>query len=59
VDDRNIAGNGVWVYEETNGIWVAGDPEHSLQRGGASPYLPDGAETCVDDPLVLPDQLYV
>ena len=58
VDDRGIF-NGVWVYEETNGIWVDDDPFHSLQRGGASPYVPDDADPCIDDPLVIPDTLYV
>jgi hypothetical protein len=43
VDDRNaVTGNGLWLYEESNGVWGAklpgvyvGDPEHrDLQRGG-------------------------
>jgi len=59
IDDRNLAiGNGLWVYEETNGIWVAGDTAHSIQRGGASPYVPDDSEICVDDPLVIPDTFF-
>ena len=59
VDDRNYAqGNGIWIYDETNGIWAAGDPAHSLQRGGASPYVPDDSEVCVDDPLVIPDTFF-
>lgn len=57
IDDRNILlGNGFWIYEETNGI-VAADVEHSLQRGGSSPYTPDNTDTCVDDPLVTPDTI--
>ena len=60
IDDRNyLLGNGIWVYEESNGIWVADDPAHSLQRGGASAYIPDDSEICVDDPLVIPDTLYI
>ena len=60
VDDRSyLFGNGIWVYEETNGVWAAGDPAHSLQRGGASFLVPDDRETCVDDPLAVPDALYV
>ena len=45
------------VYEETNGIWVAGDPAHSLQRGGSNAYIPDDSDPreCVDDPLLVPD----
>lgn len=59
VDDRGIAGNGVWVYEETNGIWSPEDPAHSLQRGGSSGWVPDDSDPCVDDPHVVPDTLYV
>ena len=59
VDDRNyLLGNGIWIYEETNGIFVADDPAHSIQRGGASPYVPDDSEICVDDPLVIPDVFF-
>ena len=40
VDD---SGDGVGVYRESNGI-------EGLQRpGGASPYIPDDAETCFDE----------
>lgn len=60
VDDRNyLLANGIWVYEETNGIITPGDVGHSLQRGGASAYIPDDSEICVDDPLVIPDTLYI
>lgn len=57
VDDRNqVLGNGIHFYEESNGIYVRGEPHRSLQRGGgASPFFPDDAELCVDDPNVLPD----
>ena len=52
----------VSVYFETNGLWHASPPgvyrgaetDGDLQRG-PSAYLPDDAETCVDDPLVIPD----
>lgn len=51
LDDRGyVTGNGIWLYEETNGI--AG-----LERGGCSPYVQDTCEICVDDPTILPDQL--
>lgn len=56
VDDRNALVNGVWIYAESNGQYDEnGDPAHNLQRGGASPFVPDDNETCVDDPLVAPD----
>ena len=59
IDDRNYAlANGIWLYDETNGIWVDGDTAHSIQRGGASPYVPDDPEICVDDPLVIPDTFF-
>ena len=44
VDDRNhVQGNGVWVYQESNGVWTSqgagvhvGDvTDHNLQRGGS------------------------
>ena len=47
VDDRGVAANGVWVYEETNSrAW--------LQRGGSGQW---SADRCVDDPKVVPDAL--
>lgn len=64
VDDRGAAGNGVWLYAESNGVYsrpegpgVYNDDRarHNLQRGGSSPFLPDDVELCVDDPIVLPD----
>lgn len=63
VDDRGVAENGIWLYAESGGAWspkpagvYTGDvAEHDLQRGGASPYLPDDTETCVDDPNGMPD----
>jgi hypothetical protein len=49
VDDRNyLLGNGIWLYQECNGI-------DGLQRGGSSPILPDDNEICQDDPSVPPD----
>ena len=65
VDDRNaVTGYGTWVYVESNGIWTShGAPgvysddiaAHNLQRGGASPFIPDDAEICVDEPSHDPD----
>lgn len=56
VDDRNaVTGNGVYVYQESNGVWY-GPTHKSLQRGGASPYFTIH-DLCVDDPLVDPDTL--
>jgi hypothetical protein len=53
IDDRNyLLGNGLWVYQESNGI-------DNLQRGGSSQIVPDDNEICVDDPNVAPDQLIV
>lgn len=51
IDDRNyVFGNGIWVYEESNGLsW--------LQRGGGSSWPPEDREFCIDDPDVLPDHL--
>lgn len=51
VDDRNyVLGNGIWIYQESNTI------DH-LQRGGASPYVPDDAEICTDTGDFEPDTL--
>jgi hypothetical protein len=63
VDDRNyVLGNGLWLYQESNGIFTGGstlapNPTGDLQRGGSSIYVPDDNEICVDDPNVQPDQL--
>ena len=65
VDDRNALVNGVWVYQESGFGWTPRAPgayrddvaAHNLQRGGASFLVPDDTETCVDDPLVVPDAL--
>ena len=59
VDDRNYAlGNGIWIYQESNGIYTAGASAHdNLQRGGASPYVPDDAEICTDVGEYDPDTL--
>jgi hypothetical protein len=51
IDDRNyLLGNGLWVYQESNGI-------SDLQRGGSSQIVPDDNEICTDDANVPPDQL--
>lgn len=57
--------DGVSLYEEANGYWHAkpagvyrdADTEADLQRGGASPYIPDDAEieVCEDEVLLVPD----
>lgn len=65
VDDRNYAlGNGVWVYEESNGVYAGPEngggplnPAADLQRGGAGQIFLDNEEICTDDPTVAPDQL--
>jgi hypothetical protein len=57
VDDRNYAtGNGIWLYQEYNGVWedkdagvYVGDPEHrDLQRGDHCDLVPDDCEICWD-----------
>lgn len=66
LDDRNYLENGIWVYQETGGngwtarpagVYADAVAAHNLQRGGASFLVPDDTETCVDDPLALPDAL--
>ena len=58
IDDRNFAlGNGLWLYQESNGIFVGGDVTKDLQRGGTSEYVPDDSDVCVDDRAVVPDSL--
>lgn len=59
LDDRNAAlGNGLWLYQETNGVYRAGDVAHSLQRGGESLATRE-IDSCKDDAHVLPDTLVV
>ena len=41
---------GVWVYEESNGL-------SGLQRGGSSPIVPGDADACFDDSARGPDLL--
>lgn len=58
VDDRNFAmGNGIWMYQESNGIFTGGHVAMDLQRGGSSPYVPDDNEVCTDNKDVAPDVL--
>jgi hypothetical protein len=57
VDDRGVAKNSVWIYEESNGVFVGGVPELDLQRGDAVDLPIDDADQCVDDPNVAPDTL--
>jgi hypothetical protein len=59
LDDRNFAlGNGVWIYQESNGVY---DPARSaidnVQRGGASAIVPGDAEICDDNDPAGPDTL--
>jgi hypothetical protein len=46
LDHRGVAlGYGTWIYEESNGVFVGGDPARDLQRGaGCSPYVPDDCD---------------
>ena len=71
VDDENYAlGNGVWIYQETNGVWAEKAPgvyleglsKENLQRGGgpfifASPRDHNEPDICSDDPSWLPDTM--
>lgn len=58
VDDRNyVLGNGIWVYQETNGVYD--DVNGHLQRGGGGNFMgaPDDAEICTDVGDWDPDRL--
>jgi hypothetical protein len=71
VDDENyLLGNGVWVYEETNGLWMEKAPglyleglsNANLQRGGgppisASPPGHSDPDICTDDSTGPPDTM--
>lgn len=63
VDDRNYAfGNGIWIYQETNGVYTGGlegllHPTLDLQRGGSSPYVPDDTDICAEVGPWEPDRL--
>lgn len=68
LDDRNwLVGNGIWTYEESNGIWKEklagvyfGDPSHeSHQRGQGTEMFPTDRKECTDDPTLLADRLLV
>lgn len=49
VDDRDLPlGNGLWTYQESNGVFVGGDVTKDLQRGGSSAYVPGDNEICTD-----------
>jgi hypothetical protein len=50
LDDRGVAGNGDWLYQETNG-------QFGLQRGGVSQIVPGDADTCSDYGVEGPDTL--
>lgn len=59
VDDRNVLGNDVWVYLESNGVWTGADPGHDLQRGSACEPMFETCrpEICTDLSDVGPDLL--
>lgn len=60
IDDRNYAlGNGLWIYQESNGVFTGGDVAKDLQRGGSSQIVPDDNEVCSDNSPAGPDQLIV
>jgi hypothetical protein len=57
VDDENyLLGNGIWLYVESNGVWVEklpgvyleGTSNANLQRGYYDSYYPDDQEICFD-----------
>src|SRR5438094_6935782 len=58
VDDRGAPlGNGAWIYQETNGLYMDRAPGvyqgstvlNDLQRGGRSSLVPSDGEICTDD----------
>lgn len=64
VDDENYAlGNGIWMYAETNELWVDKGPgiyfeglsNANLQRGGSTPLVPGDNDICMDAPGFPPD----
>ena len=67
IDDENYAlGNGLWIYAETNGVWVPklpgvyveGNSNANLQRGDFIPLTyPNQYDICYDDAGVEPDTL--
>ena len=57
LDDRAPVFAEVYVYVESNGIFVGADPYLDLQRGGESPYLAGHSDPCVDDSTSGPDTL--
>ena len=58
-DDRNYAlGNGLWLYQEANGIFPGTGAADDLQRGGSSPYVPNDNEICVDNADVQADPFF-
>jgi hypothetical protein len=58
IDDRNYAlGNGLWLYEESNGVYPGTGAANDLQRGGSSAFVPGDNEVCTDTGDWAPDQL--
>jgi hypothetical protein len=56
--DARSGTEGVWLYQESNGIFVGNDVALDLQVGGASAYVPGDADPC-GTPGVPPDTLIV
>jgi hypothetical protein len=59
LDERDpVFGDGIWIYQESNGIFSgSGDPIQDLQRGGIESLPPHDAETCTDAGPWAPDSL--
>jgi hypothetical protein len=58
IDDRNyVLGNGLWMYEESNGIYPGTGAANDLQRGGSSIFVPGDNEVCTDVGDWAPDTL--
>lgn len=63
IDDRNYPmGNGVWIYQESNGVYSGGiegmlHATLDLQRGGSSIIIPDDGDVCVEVGPWVPDML--
>lgn len=64
LDDRNyLMGNGVWIYEEMNGVWTSQGPgvhfgdvtNHNLQRGKTCGIVSCTSDECWDWGVHDPD----
>jgi hypothetical protein len=57
IDVRHVTLD-VWLYQESNGVFVGGDPVKDLQRGGNSFLVGNlDSDPCTDSTLVPPDTL--